>query len=562
MVAEVIMASRLTRTNPVTVNDVLDGHTQLEINCPDRIYLTLSVPNLMVGGQVVSFLTQHEKAPIPSPAVLDRRGQAFRRAVASYAEANNIPVLSFTGKRDKRRPGVLANSPWPERKIDQVMPLMRQAAATGRSQVVAIGTAQEYQRVFTATKSEAGTSAVWFSYQRTERRVSCYYFYLWDDQLGPAFIKICSYFPYPGKLWFNGHEFAKRQATKAGIGFRELSNGFAACDDPPALQDICDRLGPGVIRVFAERWWARLPLPFTQADRDAGYWWDISMRQVEIATTIVFTAPRHARSFFEALAADNLDLGRPDNMEIIFNRQIRCTTRGVFKTVIDRDNDGIVVNAFYRHSRIKYYLKDHRALRVETVINDTHDIGLLRRIEHFDKVVATARDANHRLLDTIRVGQGCVLASPAIERLARPTLTGQGRRAPAIRFGDPRVMALAGALCLSLFAVTGITNKSLRACVARLLGEPYTTSQMTYDLRRLRLKGLIRRIEHTHTYTLTPEGQRVAMFYTKLNNRLLQPLLGADQPQAPPGLRQALATIDRHVNDYIAQARLGPLSKT
>jgi hypothetical protein len=90
-------------------------------------------------------------------------------------------------------------------------------------------------------------------------------------------------------------------------------------------------------------------------------------------------------------------------------------------------------------------------------------------------------------------------------------------------------MALTGALCLSLFAVTGITNKSLRACVARLLGEPYTTSHMTYDLRRLRLKGLIQRIEHTHTYTLTPEGQRVAIFYTKLNNRLLQPLLAADK---------------------------------
>jgi predicted MarR family transcription regulator len=188
---------------------------------------------------------------------------------------------------------------------------------------------------------------------------------------------------------------------------------------------------------------------------------------------------------------------------------------------------------------------------------------VLRRIEHFDELVTKARDANHRLLDTIRVGQGCVLAHPAIERIAHHTLTTAGRRAPAIRFGDPRVMALAGALCLSLFAVTGITNnKSLRACVARLLGEPYSTSQMTYDLRRLRLKGLIRRIEHTHTYVLTPEGQRVAMFYTKLHNRLLRPLLTADQPQAPPGLRQALATIDHHVNNYIAQARLGLPTET
>jgi hypothetical protein len=552
------MASRLVRTNAVTVNDVLDGHKLLEIDCVDRVYLTLSVPNLVVGGQVVSFLTVHEQHPIPSPALLERRGQAFRRAVNSFAEANDIPVLSFAGKRDKGRPGVLADSPWPERKIDQVMPLMRKAAATGRSQVVAIGVAQEYQRVFTGTKDQTPTGAVWFSYNRTERRVTCYYFYVWDEGFGAAFIKICAYFPYPGKIWFNGHEWAKRQAAKAGISFRELSNGFASCDDPAALQQICDRLGPGQIRVFAERWWARLPLPFTRADRQGGYWWDISMRQVEVAKTITFTAPRHARAFFEALAADNLDIGRPDNMEIIFNRQIRCVTKGVFRTAVDRDNDGVVINAFYRNSRIKTYLKDGRALRVETVINDAYDIGVLRRLEHFGELTAKARDVNRRMMQTMRAGQGCVLASPAIERVAQPTLTEDGRRAPALRFGEPRVMALAGALSLTLFGACGLTNKSLRALTARLLGTCYSASQMTYDLRRLRLNGLIRRIEHTNTYVLTPDGQRLAIFYTKLYDRLLRPLAAADQPQAPPELRRALTVIDRHVEDYIARARLKP----
>lgn len=99
------MASRLVRTNAVTVNDVLDGHKLQEIDCADRVYLTLSVPNLVVGGQVVSFLTVHEPNPVPSPTLLERRGQAFRRAVDSFAEANDIPVLAFAGKRGKGRPG-------------------------------------------------------------------------------------------------------------------------------------------------------------------------------------------------------------------------------------------------------------------------------------------------------------------------------------------------------------------------------------------------------------------------------------------------------------------------
>jgi len=93
---------------------------------------------------------------------------------------------------------------------------------------------------------------------------------------------------------------------------------------------------------------------------------------------------------------------------------------------------------------------------------------------------------------------------------------------------------------------------------ARLLGTGYTPNQMTYDLRRLRANGLIRRIEHTHTCALTPDGQRLAIFYTKLHDRLLRPLLAADQPQAPSDLRQALTTINNHIEDYITRARLTP----
>jgi hypothetical protein len=159
------------------------------------------------------------------------------------------------------------------------------------------------------TRSESG--APWFTFGKAQRRVTNYYFYLWDADFGPAFIKVCAYFPYPIKVWLNGHEWAKRQATHAGIGFTELSNGFATCTDPVGLQGICDRLGPGTIDVFFERWMSILPLPLTDVDRDAGYWWELSMRQIETSRTIVFDAPRRARAVFEALVAANLDIGRP-----------------------------------------------------------------------------------------------------------------------------------------------------------------------------------------------------------------------------------------------------------
>ena len=180
----------------------------------------------------------------------------------------------------------------------------------------------------------------------------------------------------------------------------------------------------------------------------------------------MFDAPRHARGFFEALVADNLDVGRPDQIEVIFGRQIRNgpkrATPGVFKTKVVTRGVDITINAFYQHSRIKQYLKDGRAFRIETVVNSPTDLGCQRRLRNLDELQGKARAINHRLLDTERVGQGCVLASPAFARVAHPTIE-EGRRAPALRFGDPRVMALTGALCATLHAVTGITNKSLRA---------------------------------------------------------------------------------------------------
>ncbi len=242
----------------LTVNDVLEGHVALDLECVDRVYLNAYVPNLQVGGQVVSFLTAHLGSPIRSPAIFEMIGTAFRRAVSRFADEEHIPVVRFE-KTD--------------RKIDVMAPHLAAQVATGRSGVAAVGVAQEFAPVFTGTRRDASNGIPWFSFAKANRRVTCYYFYVWDDEFGPGFIKICAYFPYPAKVWINGHEWAKRQAIHAGIGFTELSNGFATTDDPAGLPRICDRLGPGAITVFFERWMSRLPLPLTDADRAAGYWW-------------------------------------------------------------------------------------------------------------------------------------------------------------------------------------------------------------------------------------------------------------------------------------------------
>jgi hypothetical protein len=527
----------------VTVNEMLDGQVVLDIECLDRIYLSGFVNSLQTPGGVIYFLHHHRGMPIASPAVFTGIGDRFRRSVSSFAEANHIPVVRF--KRD-------------ERKADVMRPYLEQAAGTGRSQVAAIGVAQEPQIVWTARQRDTDPGKPpQFSFSKENRRVTAYYFYLWDEAFGPAFIKICAYFPYPVKVWANGHEWAKRQAIKAGIAFTELSNGFAATSDPDGLQAICDRLQPGTIQVFFARWMARLPVPLTPADQAAGFWWELTMRQVEVSRTLVFAAPRHTRAFFEALVADNLDIGRPERTGIIFKRSPRgAKAGGTFKTAIDRHATAVTLNIFYKHSRIKQYMKDGRALRIETVINDAYDLGCGRLLHNLDELQARARDCNRKLLHAERAGQGCVLANPAFERIAHPSVTADGRRAPAMRFGDPRVQALAGALAASLCAVTGITNRSLRALMTGLTGTPHTMTQASYDLARLARNGLITRRPHANTYDLTPDGLKFAIFYTKVCDRVLGPLFAAGQPQAPPQLRAALRTIEHHIDDRITAARL------
>ena len=537
--------------NVVNIDEVLEGHVALEVHCVDRLYLNAYVQTLQVGPQVTRFLEDHLGNQIASPVLLQQIGNRFRRDVKAFATANKIPILALR-KPDRSR--------WDDRKLDHVRPYLDAAERVGRFGVVAIVATQEFQWVYGATRHTGPGGGVYFRFDKAERRVGVFYFYVYDPEFGAGFIKICTYFPYPAKVWMNGHEWAKRQADHAGIGYTALANGFASCDDTAMLQTLCDRFGPDDVQAFFDRWIDVVPTPFTADDRAAGYWWELSMRQVEVSRTIVFDDPRRARGFFEALVTDNIDIGRPERVNLVFGigSRGRPRTKHPHQTRVFTPGTDVHIDFRFKHSRVKQYLKEGRALRIETVINKPYDLDILARLEHLPELVAKARGINDRLLSVERAGQGCAIGSALFERIHQPYIR-EGQRTGAVRFGDPRAMALTGALCAFIHAVAGFTNHSLRGLVAGLLGQDYSANQMTYDLRRLRLHGLIERIPRTHTYTLTPEGLRVAIFYNKVHTRLLRPLLAAsDQPPAPIELRRALATIDRTIATYADNARLTP----
>jgi hypothetical protein len=525
------------------INDVLDGHVGLDLECLDRVYLNGYVPKLQVGGQVVTFLTEHLGNPIPSPVLFKQIGDRFREAVLNFAQTNDIPVLRLNTP-DRSR--------WDDRKVDHVRDYIDAATQPG---VVVIVVAQEVQKVFMGYTRKSKTESPQFGFDKADRRVTVYYFYILDPAFGLGFIKICSYFPYPLKIWVNGHEWAKRQAATDGLGFTELANGFATCEAPVRLQAVCDRLSPAKLQAFFNYWIARIPCPFTRADRLAGYWWQLSMRQIEVSRTLVLDAPRQARAFFEAVVADNIGIGRPAIVSMLFARRVQRNTPGTFSTRVFTTGTEVRIDLLYKHCRVKLYLKEGRALRIETVVNDADDLDILKGLPHLPEVQYAARQINARVLTMLRVGQSCAIENALFAGVSRP-YSRDGQRTGALRFGDVRVMALAGALCLTVHAVAGFNNRRLCALVAGLLGTTYTASQMTYDLRRLRLHGLLARVPHTNTYFVTPHGLRVALFYTKVHDRLLTPLLAADHPPSPLPIRRALHVLDETVDSYIDHARL------
>jgi hypothetical protein len=391
--------------------------------------------------------------------------------------------------------------------------------------------------------------------------VNQYYFYGIDQDFGPFFLKFSSYFPYTAKFCFNGHEYLKRQLAKVRIAYEELANGILSCADPARLQALADGLSVEKIEALIRKWLARLPQPFTAAEREAGYDYEISILQAEFALTQVLDRPQTGRLFFEAAIRENLDLGRPAEVQLIFERRVTRATPSRFRTRIITEGVTPALHVDYKHSRIKQYHKEGRALRTETTINDTRDFYIGKRLKNLPALRQIGFQANRRLLHVQSISHDCLLGEDAFQQVNQPQ-TVSGQRVAAMHFTDPRVQALLSALVAFRLLPQGFANHELRVLLAPLLGlapDQLTPGQMTYHLRRLRLHGLIQRIPKTHRYQVTEFGWRVAFFFTRTYTRIIRPGLAYILPQVSPMsnlLRLRFDLLDRAMNDWIAQANL------
>lgn len=524
-----------------SVAEILQKHITFELEGIDRMYLNVYVPGLQMEAGAASFFLHHRGNKVASSILMGAMTREFVKGIEKFIRGHRLPLVEF--KKGQRKDDIAL-----------------QYLARFRTQegVVFVGKAQEKASVMRTTKGrnpETGRSFPQLT--RATAMVNHYYFYCLDKDFGPFFLKFCSYFPYNAKLCINGHEYAKRQLERKGICYEALDNGILSCKNPTAAQKICEGLSAGKIDSLLRKWLRLLPHPFTAQDRKADYRYDISILQAEFSLTQVLDKPVTGRVFFEQVIRENLDLGRPDQVQLIFARRTTRRTPGRFRTRVITEGVIPSLHIDYKKSRIKQYHKEGRALRTETTINNTRDFAIGKRLKNLPALREIGFQANRRLLDVQRISHDCAIGENAFHQVNQPVQQGT-QRASALRFSDARAQTLLNALTVFRLLPQGFSNKTLRQHLQPLLGKLLSQGKMTYDLRRLRLHGLIERIPQTHRYQVTDFGLRSALFMTQAYSRLLRPGLSdlmADSSAHHGPLRQQFEQFNQTLNQWTKQAQ-------
>lgn len=524
------------------VSRLIKDSVTLELEGIDRMYLNGYIPSLQTTSGFAGFVKYHMGLPIVSTSAVAPISRNFIEQIKSFARSLGIDLIRF--KKGERKDDVAKKY------------LHKFKEAEG---VLFIGKTQEKVRVLRTEKRrnpKTGTSYPWVV--KSTAMVNQYYFYLVDRDFGPLFIKFSSYFPYTVKVCLNGHEWLKKQLDRRGIRYEALDNGILRCADPKAAQRISHQLDEKKIEAVFRKWLRKLPHPFTRTDQREGYRYDLSILQAEFSLTQVLDRPQSGRQFFEEVIRENIDLGRPDQIQLIFQRKVIPRTPGSFRTRVITQGVTPSLHVQYKNTRIKQYHKEGRALRTETTINNTYDFNIGRRLQNLPLLREVGFNANRRLLDVQTISHDCRIGGDLFESVITPKVH-KNQRTSGLKFGCPRVMALMHALILFSLLLRGFTNRDLREHMAPLLGldpDQFTPGRMTYDLRRLRLHCLIERIPKSHRYRVTEEGFRIAFFFSRVHDRLFRTGLSLRSrpnniPKNTPGsLGKLTASFDQFVNEH------------
>ena len=491
--------------------------------CFDRLLLNAAIQPFQQPERVMGFFWSYRQLYPVSRQVLRDIATQYHNWVPNCSRKSGAPILE---------------APEEEKREHFVTPYFRGAQS---DRIVVILKAREPARILVSIGKQA-TEQGHLEYKK--RWVDQYNFYIHDRAWGRMFVRICPYFPFPARVYLNQHYWLAQRNQEQGLRSRLCANAFVRCTDPERLQQLADSLQPQDITRCAQKWLAYLVPFFTARERrEAGVQHRLFFAQVEYCDNLIFKRRAALDSLGERLLDANRTIGRPDSLRLIFGRRIQKRYQGKLQTVIEDMHLGNpVLRAHYGNGFAKQYVRDDRLLRTELATNNVYDYGVHKAVENLSPLRERAGAILDRYLDAQQDILETFVDRGQLRRLSQPTQTPKGRRIPGLKLDHPRQLALMQALVRFAHLAAGgtFTTRELHPQVAQALGlapDQYKLTSLRYELSKLRAKGLLEKLPHSHRYRLLPEGYRLCVVYLKLFEKIYAPLTAGVLKPVPADAR-------------------------
>jgi hypothetical protein len=491
-------------------------HLQWFDHCFDRIVINGYLSFFTREINVAWFFRQVCHKPTVTKEVLMERTRPYQAWVVAYARNHRLP-LEWAQKG--------------ERKEDLVRPRQQRMARQNRFGVYYILQSMEQGWTFRVLPPKYATQDPNLQFVRKHRsRFTHYYFYIHDEVAGPMVLRVGSFLPFHVTAYLNGHNFIQRALLRQKIPCVKDDNRFVSVADPAALQKAADGLDPKILQQRIDYWALIVGPKFSAQERQAchGLHRLYAVSQIEYCRNFIFKRHWPIRSIFQRSCELGLYLLTADHIALLLGRTRRQRIAGKWQNVLERIEHGQhVFRTYFKNSFLKQYQKAATFLRLELVCNNLKDFGLKKTLPHWPALRERFQDITDRFAQTQAEHLNVHGQLDVVAALAKPALQGQTKVA-GIKLENTRLMRLLETL------LRGAGGHFRRWTAAQLLQQildddqikpkDYTIGQLRYDLRKLRVHGLIERVPKSHAYRFTDKGAKLGILLVQWRKRLDGPL--------------------------------------
>ncbi len=498
-----------------TFTETLDKHISFEYTSFDRVVLRGYIQNLFVPGSVITLL-RNLGFKKHSNGVMKVLTDQLNSHIKKTADKLNVNI-HWWGKDEK----VKYHS-----KIDLIKDIYSKELnkKNKKSKIIAIIKSLENSRSFTSKEIITKAGNKFTKMFTVNKFVSQYYIYIDDQQLGLCYLKISSYLPFMSEFYFNGHNYLQKQFDLLGKKYIKKDNSFTYVQDLDLLNSIVNQFKPS-FALNRIKHWMNLFFKFdkgAKSTRSKLLYHNWFTYQTEIATNIIFKSPKFANSYFNRILAKHHTIGLPDKLTEIFSLS---KLQNNSKSTQNKYKVKAVLKHFLEKNSIKMYNKSGCLLRVETTINKPELPGLKLKKPAINLMAYYwyGFGCNSRYLNTVSDIDISLLDEKEMQLYNQSFINEKGHKIAAPDLRKEHQIDLLKVLISSAYQSLGFRSKDLKL----LLGKKWKTAKIAYELRKLRVRGAVEKLQNTHYYRLTKKGF-IWIFYSFFNIEFLsKPLISA-----------------------------------